>query len=101
MTSRYFFRTLRRLFLYSSSHIPLSFRNNRRLWTSLGTAALISTTVYTTSPFERFTRSFIVHAKALEKDLSHTGRKSFLSLLIEILFNQLFISRKTIISSCS
>jgi hypothetical protein len=82
MTSRYFFRTFRRLLLLSSSHIPLSFRNNRLVWTSLGTAAIISTTVYKTSPFERLTRSFIIHAKALEKDLSYIGMKN-----ISFLFN--------------
>lgn len=79
MTSRYFSRTFRRLLLFSSSHIPLSFRNNRLLWTSLGTAAVISTTIYKTSPFEQLTSSFIVHAKALEKDLPPTGMRSFLS----------------------
>jgi len=79
MNSRYFFRTFRRLFLFSSSHIPISFRNNRLLWTSLGTAAIISTTIYKTSPFDQLTRRFIVHAKAIEKDLSPTGMNSFLS----------------------
>jgi hypothetical protein len=78
MNSRYFFHTFRRLFLLSSSHIPFVFRNKRLLWTSLGTAAAIGTTIYKTSPFEPLTRSFILYAKALEKDLSHTGTTSFL-----------------------
>ncbi|CAF1076813.1 unnamed protein product [Rotaria sordida] len=77
MTSRYFFRTFRRLLLFSSFHTPLSFRNNRLLWTSLGTAAVLSTTVYKISPFEKFSRSFIVHAKALEKDLPHSEKQLF------------------------
>jgi hypothetical protein len=71
MTSRYFFRTFRRLLLLSSPHIPTSFRNNRLFWTSLGTAAVISTTIYKTSPFKQF----IVHAKSLEKDLPPNGIK--------------------------
>ncbi len=88
MTSRYFFRSFRRLFLFSSSYIPLSFRNKRFFWTSLGTATIISTTIYKTSPFEQLTRSFIVHAKALEKDLPYIGMKSFLfSDKKEIIFN--------------
>lgn len=73
MTSRYFIRTFRRLFLLSSSHIPLVFRNKRLLWTSLGTATVVGTTFYKTSPFESLIRPFIVHAKSLEKDLSPTG----------------------------
>jgi hypothetical protein len=44
----------------------------------LGTAAVISTTIYKTSSFEHLTRSFIVHAKALEKDLSPTGMKLYI-----------------------
>ena len=81
MTSRYFFRSFHRLLLFSSSHIPYTFRNNRLLWTSVGTAAtVIGTTIYETSSFDQLTRSFIVHAKALEKDLSPTGIKlSFIS----------------------
>jgi hypothetical protein len=40
----------------------------------VGTAAtVIGTTIYKTSSFDQLTRSFIVHAKALEKDLSPTG----------------------------
>jgi hypothetical protein len=91
MTSRYFFRTFRRLLLFSSTHIPLSIRNNRLVLTSLGTAAIITTTIYKTSPFEQLTRSFIVHAKALDKDLSPTGMK-ILSFLITI--NSLFIEKQ-------
>jgi hypothetical protein len=78
MTYRYFFHNFRRLLLFSSSHIPYTFRNKRLLWTSLGTAAVISTTIYKTSSFEHLTRSFIVHAKALEKDLSPTGMKLYI-----------------------
>lgn len=73
MTSRYFFRTFRRLFLLSSSHIPFVFRNKRRFWTSLGTATVLGTAFYKASPFESLTHPFIVHAKALEKDLSPNG----------------------------
>lgn len=75
MASKYFFRTFRRLLLFSSSHLPLSFRNNRLLWTSLGTATVLSTTIYKLASFEQITRSFIVYAKETEKDLSHNGRK--------------------------
>jgi ATP-dependent Clp protease ATP-binding subunit ClpB len=78
MNSRYFFRTFRRLFILSSSHIPSIFRNKHLLWTSLGTAAAaIGTTIYKTSPFEPLTRSFILHAKVLEKDLSHKEKELF------------------------
>lgn len=93
MTSRYFFRTFRRLLLLSSSHIP---RNNRLLWTSVGSAAIIGTTIYKISPFEKLTSSFIVHAKALEKDLSPTGMK-IISFFIKVICNY----RKTILSSCT
>lgn len=75
MTSRYFFRTFRRLFLFSSSHIPASIRNHRLLWTSLGTAAVIGTTAYKSSTIDQFTRSFIVQAKSLVKDLLPTGNR--------------------------
>jgi hypothetical protein len=73
MTSRYYFRAFRRLFLLSSSHIPSAVRNRRLIWTSLGTAAVIGTTIYKTSSFEPLVRPFILHAKSLEKDLSPTG----------------------------
>ena len=86
MTSRYFIRTFRRLFLLSSSHIPYVFRNKRLLWTSLGTAAAVGTTFYKTSPFESLLRPFVVHAKSLEKDLSPTGMTLFSLLLNHLLF---------------
>ena len=99
MTSRHFFRTFRRLLLFSSSSVLLSFRNNRRLWTSLGTGALIGTTIYKTSSpsFEQLTRSFTIHAKTLEKDLSHIGMKFYLFLSK----TTILISRKTTLSSSS
>ena len=94
MTSRYFFRTFRRLFLLSSSHIPSATRNRRLLWTSLGTAAVIGTTFYKTSTFEPLTRPFILHAKSLEKDLSPTGMAASLltqnSLFLLIIEKKLF-----------
>ncbi|CAF2126182.1 unnamed protein product [Rotaria magnacalcarata] len=77
MVSRYLFRTFRRLLLFSSSHLPLSFRNNRLLWTSLGTATVLSTAIYKSASFEKITRSFIVYAKGAEKDLSHNEKQLF------------------------
>ena len=74
MTSRYFFRTFRRLFLLSTTQISFSFRNHRLFWTSLGTATALSTILPPVLPFKQFTNSFISHAKALEKDLSPTGK---------------------------
>ncbi|CAF3489770.1 unnamed protein product [Rotaria socialis] len=77
MASRYFFRTFRRLRLFSSSHLPVSFRNNRLLWASLGTATVLGTTIYKFAPFEQITPSFIVYAKETEKDLSHNEKQLF------------------------
>jgi len=82
MASRYFFRTFHRLFLLSSSRIPVSIRNQRLLWTSLGTAAVIGTAAYKTSTIDQFTRSFIVHAKSLVKDLLPTGNKKSNSYVV-------------------
>ncbi|CAF1204301.1 unnamed protein product [Adineta ricciae] len=93
MTSRYFFRTFRRLFLLSTTQISFSFRNHRLFWTSLGTATALSTILPPGSPFKQFTNSFISHAKALEKDLSpiekqlfqaaHDGQLEILQQLVE------------------
>lgn len=82
MASRYFFRTFHRLFLLSSSRIPVSIRNQRLLWTSLGTAAVIGTAAYKTSTIDQFTGSFIVHAKSLVKDLLPTGNKKSNSYVV-------------------
>ena len=76
MASRYFFRTFHRLFLLSSSRIPVSIRNQRL------TAAVIGTAAYKTSTIDQFTRSFIVHAKSLVKDLLPTGNKKSNSYVV-------------------
>ncbi|CAF1556379.1 unnamed protein product, partial [Adineta steineri] len=93
MTSRYFFRSFRRLLLLSSSNIRYSLRNNHLLLTSLATATVTSTIIYKLSSFDKLTHSFIVHAKALEKDQSpiekqffqaaHDGQLDILQKLIE------------------
>ncbi|UJR30524.1 hypothetical protein I4U23_018053 [Adineta vaga] len=77
MASRYFFHSFRRLFLLSTSNISFSFRKHPLLWTSLGTATVLSTTISPISPFRQFTNSLLVHAKTFEKDLSPTEKQLF------------------------
>lgn len=101
MSSRYFIHTLRRLLRVSSSYIPISFRTHRHLYSSIGTATALGAAVYYYSSSKPFSHPFILHAKALEKDLSYHGKRTIMRLLHWCRLRLSFTRRKRIISSCS
>jgi hypothetical protein len=85
MSSRYFIRTFRRLFLFTPSYSPFSFRiRHRCFWTSIGTGTLITGAIYHLSAYQVFSSTCIVQAKSLDKDLSDHGSSNLLNSIHRI-----------------